>query len=38
MKDQEYNRLEGILMSKSELTLGPVSLAAEDLASDNFPS
>lgn len=38
MKDQEYNRLEDILMNKSELALGPVSLVAEDLASNNFPS
>lgn len=38
MKDQGYNRLEDILINKSELALGPVSLAAEDLASDNFPS
>lgn len=38
MKDQEYNRLEDILLNKSELALGPASLAAEDLVSDEFPS
>lgn len=38
MKDQEYNRLEDILMNKSELALGLVSLAAVDLSTDHFLS
>lgn len=38
MKGQEYNSLEDILMNKSELALGPVSLAAVDLSSDHFLS
>lgn len=38
MENQEYKRLEDILMKKSELFPGPVHFPAEDLTCNSFPS